>query len=258
MPVIFFNKSVAYEPPAGFNKYSPRTRKQKLKYKTELIKELAKIYPSSTPKELEILGEHAEKLLLGNALNVYTAPNTPNNTEMGIEYTEEEVFAPNDYPNTLPEALKKAENKHQRELVKAAVAGVTGSVAALPAPAVSDSSAALAAVNTGRLQNIQSGIQRHEQYLRDAQALMSEALTILRTAGVNKELRDKAKKQYDLAKAYIWLSRTALEQYARNLKNLGISYSMPNEESGGSRRKTHKRKTHKRMTHRRKTHHNRK
>lgn len=243
MPVVFFNKSVAYEPPAGFIKFTPKTRTQKLQYKVELIRELAKIHPSSTPKELETLGEHAEKLLLGNALNIYTAPNNSMNENMG-EYVGEEIFAPEGYAESLTAAENtlKAQKKAERAAVKAAVGNITGLVAAMGASAAAPVASA-PAINASRLHNIQSAIARQQEYMAQGRALMNEAIPYFRTKNISPELKKKAKNQYNLGKSYVKLSEIALEKYKKNLESLG---------SLGGKRKTHRRKTHRHKTHRRK------
>lgn len=266
MPVIFFDKSSApYDIPSGFKKYEPRTRSQKLEYKVELMKELARLrkiigFTSTTPKELEALGERAEKLLLENSLDIYVAPDNAINVNSN-DYVVEESFAPEGYAEslTVAENTAKATKKAQQEKNKKTIAEITSQVNLIPlnTSASSVTSSTPMIPNSTKLPNVQSAIQRHEQYLKQAQALKEEAVAALKTKGISKNLRAKATEQYKLAKAYNYLARSALNQYRHNLSGLGVNSSasaapapapapavtnnMMIESEGGSRRKTHRR-----------------
>jgi hypothetical protein len=238
MPVLFFDKSMEYQVPEGFKKFSPRTRQQKLQYKIDLLKVLASGKPSLSPKNLEELDQLSEKLLLENSLNIYTMPNSSMNENMG-EYTAEEIFAPENYGKMLnePVAKERAEKKIMRNTLKANILNLTGKIEALP---TNNGNRGRVANNSSI--NILSAIQRQHNYLKIADALKAEAVAVLRS-NADKDMKARARKQYDMGKAYEALAKMAIEGYQRNLQRV-TSYKMGGRKGSrknrGGLRKTRK------------------
>lgn len=253
MVVYFFEKGT--EVPAGLKKVVPRTRQQKLAHKVALIRQLASPAAGSlSPKDLEALGETAEKLLMENKVNIYESKNSAGNKnvmEENTEFTPEEMFAPEGYAEslTVAENAMKALKKAQRAETATATSATTGKLAMLSVDAPASTESGIL-VNEGLRANILGGIARHQAYKNQGQALINEAKVVLKTAGITPELRKRAKNQYNLGKSYISLADIALEKYRKNFGVLGGKHNTHRH-----RHKTHRRRRH---THRRKTHHNRK
>lgn len=231
MPVLFFDKSLEYTVPEGYKKFTPRTRQQKLQYKIDLLKVLASGRPSLSPKNLEELDKLSEKILLENSVNIYTMPNSQMNVNMS-EYTEEELFAPENYGSTLNELAtkEKMEKKLIRNTLKANIHNVTQKIEALP---TNNRNRRKVANNSSV--NILSAIQRQYNYLKIADALKTEAVSVLRSPNVGKNIKSQARKQYDMGKAYEALAKMAIEGYQRNLQRVTSSHKI-NQIMGGSRK----------------------